>query len=84
MKMTFEVFVYRAQTFAVKLQQSKPGGFVNNLRIGTGGIITQFLMGLCFAKIYSEGEKQWQQKLSAVKGVDRKLQATKPSAPSAR
>ena len=69
MKMTLEVFVYRAQTFAVKLQQSKPGGFVNNLRIGAGGIITQFLMGLCFAKIYSEGEKQWRLKQNSVKPV---------------
>jgi len=82
--MTLELFVYRAQTFAVKLQQGKPGTFVNNLRIGFGGIVTQFLMGLCFAKIYSEGEKQWQRKLNAVKLAGKKLQPTKPPAPSAK
>jgi len=83
MKMTLEVFVYRAQTFAVKLQQSKPGGFVNNCRIGFGGIITQFLMGMCFAKIYSEGEKQWRLKQSVVKLAVKRSQPTKPNAPSA-
>jgi len=57
--MTFEIFVYRAQTFAVKLQQNKPGTFVNNLRIGFGGIITQVAMGMAFARCYAEGERQW-------------------------
>jgi hypothetical protein len=59
MKMTFEIFLYRAQTFAVKLQQSKPGTFVTNLKIGFGGMITQLLMGMAFAKCYAEGERQW-------------------------
>jgi len=70
-KMTFEIFVYRAQQFAVKWQGTKPGGFFNNLKIALGANITQFLMGMCFVKIYSEGERQWQKQRS-VKSAIRK------------
>jgi hypothetical protein len=56
--MTFEIFVYRAQMFAVKWQGRKPGKFLDNLAIAAGAMITQFLMAMCFAKILAEGEKQ--------------------------
>lgn len=62
--MTFEIFVYRAQLFAVKLQQKKKGAFLL-LQQGAGAMLTQFLMGLCFAKIMSEGEQQWLKRKSA-------------------
>lgn len=64
MNMTFEIFVYRAQLFAVKMQSRRKGWFVV-LGQAFGGLITQFLMGLCFAKILAEGEKQWQKQRSA-------------------
>jgi len=68
---TFEMIVYKAQVFAVKLQSTKPGVFLANLRIGFGALITQTLMGLCFAKIYSEGERQCL-KQKRVKTVNKK------------
>jgi len=69
--MTFELFVYRAQMFAVKLQ-SKPGrGFFILLQQAGGAWITQFLMALCFGKIMAEGQRQWL-KQSSAKSVNRK------------
>lgn len=54
--MTFEIFLYRAQVFAVSLQGAKPGSFMANLKIGLGALITQTLMGIAFARCYSQGE----------------------------
>lgn len=56
--MTFEMTVFKIQGFAVKLQQKKPGPFFNNLQLGLGALLTQFLMGMCFAKVMAEGERQ--------------------------
>lgn len=58
---TFEIFIYRAQNFAVKLQQKKGGKFALFQNAG-GAFITQFLMGLCFAYIMKNGEDQWKRK----------------------
>lgn len=58
---TFELFIYRAQVFAMKLQQKKGGKFALFQNAG-GAFITQFLMGLCFAYIMKNGEEQWKRK----------------------
>lgn len=56
--MTFEMIVFKLQTAAAKLQNKKPGPFLNNLSIGGGAMLTQFLMAASFAKVLAEGEKQ--------------------------
>lgn len=58
--MTFELTVFKIQGFAVKLQSKTPGPFLNNVQLGLGALLTQFLMGMCFAKVLTEGQKQWQ------------------------
>lgn len=72
--MTFESFIYKAQVFAVKLQQAKPGRFKKFalLKQSFGGIITMFLMQACFFRIYSIGEKQCQMKQKSAKSAIRK------------
>lgn len=58
--MTFEIFVYRSQMFAVKLQNQMTGkpAFWKPLAAGLGALIQQFLMGLVFARCLAEGERQ--------------------------
>jgi hypothetical protein len=68
--MTFEIFIYRGHTFAVKLQSSpapkanagKFAGLLWMLKQSLAGFIIQGLMGLCYGKILQEGEKQWRQR----------------------
>lgn len=62
--MTFEIFIYRAQGFAMKLQQKKGGNFALFQNAG-GAFITQFLMGACFAYIMKNGEEQWKRKTAS-------------------
>lgn len=78
MNMTFEMTVYKAQNFAAKLQTKKKGWFLL-FQQGFGGLITQFLMAICFAKILKEGEAQCQ-KQKNVKSVMRKSGKAKASA----
>jgi hypothetical protein len=80
-KMTFEIFVYRAQGFAVKMQNRKPGKFFDNLKMGLGGLITQFLMAACFARTMAEGEKQWRhrQRSNAKRAIKRSAQVKPPA-----
>ncbi len=65
--MTFELFVYRAQMFAMRQQQRTPGKFVNNFLIGLGAVITQSLMAACFARTMMIGESQWRKQRSVTK-----------------
>jgi hypothetical protein len=82
--MTFEIFVYRAQMFAAKLQAhiQGPQKFWTPYAVGLGGIITQFLMSICFGKTLAEGEKQWRIQRSA-KSATKKSEPAKKSVPSA-
>jgi hypothetical protein len=63
--MTFEIFVFRAQSWAMGLQTKKPGNVWNALQIAFGGLTTQILMQLCFVKILTEGQRQCQQQKNA-------------------
>ena len=63
--MTFEMFVWKAQSWAMGLQTKKPGNLWSALQIAFGGLTTQILMQLCFVKILTEGQKQCQRQKSA-------------------
>jgi hypothetical protein len=82
--MNFEIFVYRAQVFAAKMQAhiQGPPAFWKPYAVGLGGIITQFLMSICFARTLAEGEKQWQKQKSA-KSATKKSEPAKKPVPSA-
>jgi hypothetical protein len=79
--MTFEIFVYRAQLFAAKLQAhiNGPQKFWTPYAVGLGGLITQFLMGICFGRCLASGEKQWREnearKVRTKKQADRRSNA---------
>jgi hypothetical protein len=79
--MSFEVFIFRAQTFAAKLQgnKHKPGSFLWNLQMSLGAMLTQILMTLAFGKVLAEGEKQWRklQKQKSATVVNKKSGSTK-------
>jgi hypothetical protein len=83
--MTFEMFVYKAQCFAVKWQASNAKTFWGKLKIGMGGQITMFLMSACFARTYALGEQQCRNlpQKSAI-GVIKKSEPMKPNAQSAK
>jgi len=67
--MTFEMFVWKAQSWAMGLQTKKPGNLWSALQIALGGLTTQILMQLCFVKILTEGQKQCQMKQKRAKSV---------------
>jgi hypothetical protein len=85
--MTFETFVYRAHLWSVKQQaRMTPGkapGAKDALLAGLGALVIQILMGLCYARILQEGERQWRKQNYAKRAVKKSVQV-KRSAPSAK
>ena len=65
--MTFEIFIYRAHMFSVKLQayMQQPPSFWKPFAASLGVLIQQTLMGICYARVLAEGEKQWRIQKSA-------------------